>query len=190
MFFPFEFISCSPFQAIYNRQGWFFVSQASYQLHLKSSDFKNHLIILISDLKVVTSAKPATANLIFLERGETIKITSYCNIVKKVFRTIQNKRHQILTTVVCLLYDNACSHNTQATQELLASFGRDVLSHSSLSLNLTFCDYHLLIKLKGHLSGKHFSDEVKYFLRLILLIFVYDLITPIFSTVITQTQIA
>lgn len=95
----------------------------------------------------------------FLERGETINAARYCETMKKLRRAIKNKRRGMLTTGISLLHDNARPHTARATQELLTSFGWDVLNHPSHSPDLAPSDYHLFTKLKEYLGGKHFSDD-------------------------------
>jgi len=61
---------------------------------------------------------------------------------------------------MCLLHDNARSHTTRKTIDLLNSFGWDILNHPAHSPDqMTF----FFILLKEHMGGKRFStdEEVK-----------------------------
>jgi hypothetical protein len=59
----------------------------------------------------------------FLPQGSTINAGDYCDTLKKLSRTIQNKRRGMLSQGVVMLHDNARPHTAAATQDLIASFG-------------------------------------------------------------------
>lgn len=95
----------------------------------------------------------------FLPQGETINAQRYCETLKKLKRSIQNKRRGMLTRGVCLLHDNARPHTALATKALLDSFGWDVLNHPPYSPDLAPSDYHLFTSLKAHMGGIKFSTD-------------------------------
>jgi hypothetical protein len=47
----------------------------------------------------------------FMQQGTIIMSEVYCETLKKLCRTIQNKRREMLTSDIVLLYDNACPTN-------------------------------------------------------------------------------
>jgi [histone H3]-lysine36 N-dimethyltransferase SETMAR len=57
------------------------------------------------------------------------------------------------------LHDNARPHSARLTQDLLASFGWDIVTHPPYSPDLAPSDYHLFTKLKKFLGGQRFSDD-------------------------------
>ena len=65
----------------------------------------------------------------------------------------------MLTSGVCLFYDDACPHIACLTVELLEGFDWDVLTHPPHSL-----DYQLFTELKDILRGEchENNDEVKW----------------------------
>jgi hypothetical protein len=54
---------------------------------------------------------------------------AYCNTLKKLRRAIQNRRRGMLTRGVSLLHHNARPHSAPVSQELLTSFGWDIVTH-------------------------------------------------------------
>jgi histone-lysine N-methyltransferase SETMAR len=93
----------------------------------------------------------------FMPTGTTINAASYCEILKKLHRAIQNRRRGMLTKGVCLLHDNARPHVARDTKALLEKFGWDVISHPPYSPDLAPSDYHLFLNSKKHLGGKRLS---------------------------------
>ncbi|GFX82675.1 dnaJ homolog subfamily C member 13 [Trichonephila clavipes] len=69
----------------------------------------------------------------------------------------------MLSKGVLLFHDNARSHTSRATRDLIESFGWEVLDHAPYSPDLSPSDFHLFRCLRHRLGGKHFSDneEVK-----------------------------
>jgi len=114
-------------------------------------------------------------------------------------KKIKDKRKGKLTRDVSLLHDNARSHAARLTQDLLVSFGWDIVTHPPYSPNLPTSDYHLFNKLKEFLSGQRFSNDeevqevVEKWLR-VLERKVYDegiqkLVSPGFKSALTSTAI-
>ncbi|GFV13250.1 histone-lysine N-methyltransferase SETMAR [Trichonephila clavipes] len=104
--------------------------------------------------------------------GTTIKAAAYFNSLKRLRRTIQNKRRGMLTNGVRLLHDNARPHTALViTKALLKQFKWEVLDHPPYSLDLAPSDFHLFRYLKSHFSGKsfhgddEFKDEVEMWFR-------------------------
>ena len=65
----------------------------------------------------------------FLERGSTIIFEQYCETMKKLRRTIQNKRRGKLSSKVLFFDDNARLHMAKRTRRLLDHFGWEVFDH-------------------------------------------------------------
>lgn len=95
----------------------------------------------------------------FMPRGTTINADVYCETLKKLRKKIKDKRRGMLTSGVSLLHDNARPHTARITQDLLASFGWDIVTHPPYSPDLAPSDYHLFTKLKEFLGGKRFADD-------------------------------
>lgn len=58
-----------------------------------------------------------------------------------------------------LFHDNARTHTTVRTQELISSFDWNVLDHPPYSPDFGQSDFHLFRHLKKHLGGKHFGSD-------------------------------
>ncbi|GFW73145.1 histone-lysine N-methyltransferase SETMAR [Trichonephila clavipes] len=65
----------------------------------------------------------------------------------------------ILLKGVLLLHDNARSHTSRTTRELIESFGCEAFDHAPYSPDLAPNDFHLFRNLKHRLGGKRFSDN-------------------------------
>jgi hypothetical protein len=72
----------------------------------------------------------------------------YCETLKKVHVTIQNKRRGMLTYGVVLFHDNARSHTAACTRKLLEHFSWELFDHPPNSPDLTLSDYHLITALQ------------------------------------------
>jgi hypothetical protein len=90
----------------------------------------------------------------FLPRGDTVSSAAYCEMLKKLLQSVQNKQRGMLTRGVCVLHDNACLHTARATQELLQSLKLEILAPPPQRPDLAPSDYHLFSKLKESLAGK------------------------------------
>jgi len=64
----------------------------------------------------------------FMPKGTTISAAAYCETHKKL-KKIKDNRRGMLTCGVSLLHDNARSHTVRLTQDLLISFGWDIVTH-------------------------------------------------------------
>ncbi|GFT37380.1 histone-lysine N-methyltransferase SETMAR [Trichonephila clavipes] len=60
-----------------------------------------------------------------------------------------------------LLHDNARSHTSRTTCELIESFGWEVLDYAPYTPDLAPSDFHLFRYFKHSLGGKRFSDSEK-----------------------------
>ncbi len=97
----------------------------------------------------------------FIPYGQTVNKDVYCEQLKKLRRSIQNRRRGLLTRGVIFLQDNARPHTANQTKELLQSFQWDVLEHPAHSPDLAPSDFHLFPKLKEFLGGQRFSSDAE-----------------------------
>jgi histone-lysine N-methyltransferase SETMAR len=58
-----------------------------------------------------------------------------------------------------MLHDNARPHTATATQDLIATFGREPFDHPTYSPDLTSSDFHMFLHLKTFLGGRRFHDD-------------------------------
>ncbi|GFX77960.1 uncharacterized protein TNCV_909771 [Trichonephila clavipes] len=65
----------------------------------------------------------------------------------------------MLRAGVVLLHDNAHPHTANRIQDLITSFGWELLDHPPYSPDLAPSDYHLFMHLKKHLAGPRHSDD-------------------------------
>ncbi|GFV02943.1 hypothetical protein TNCV_2744061 [Trichonephila clavipes] len=59
----------------------------------------------------------------FMPQGTTINSGAYCPTLRKLRRTLQNKRRGMLSKCVLLLQDKARLYTSRTTRELIESFG-------------------------------------------------------------------
>lgn len=140
--------------------------QQSLEWRHSRSPKKRKFKVTQSDRKIMATVfwdRKGVLLIEFMPTGTTINAASYCEILKKLRRAIQNRRRGMLTKGVCLLHDNARPHVARDTKALLEKFGWDVISHPPYSPDLAPSDYHLLLNLKKHLGGKRLEtdEEVK-----------------------------
>jgi hypothetical protein len=68
---------------------------------------------------------------------------------KKLLRTIQNKRREILTSCVVFFHDDAHPHTASRIRALLGHFNWELFDHPSYNHELARNDYHLFTYLKN-----------------------------------------
>ena len=95
----------------------------------------------------------------FLPRNETINAAAYCETLKNVSRSIQNKRRGQLSKGIVLLHDNARPHVANQTKDLITSFKWETADHPPYSPDLAPTNYHLFLNLKKHLGGQRLQDD-------------------------------
>ncbi|GFV14565.1 histone-lysine N-methyltransferase SETMAR [Trichonephila clavipes] len=97
----------------------------------------------------------------FLEHRKSINSDVYCETLRRLRRSIKNKKPGLLTEGVVLLHDNARPHVSRVTQMELDKFKWETLDHPPYSPDMSPCDFHVFDLLKKHLKGKRFnSDDV------------------------------
>jgi histone-lysine N-methyltransferase SETMAR len=77
----------------------------------------------------------------FLPQGSTINAGVYCDTVKKLCSTIQNKRHGLLSRGVVMIHD-ANPHTAAAMQNLITTFGWVQFDHPPYSPDLGPSDFY------------------------------------------------
>ena len=95
----------------------------------------------------------------FLPQGTTINSAVYYETLKKLGRTIQNKRRGMLSATILLLHDNALPHSAAQTQDLITSFRWEQMEHPPYSPDLSPSDFHLFLHLKKFLGGKRLDRK-------------------------------
>ena len=95
----------------------------------------------------------------FFPQGTTINSAVYCETLKKLRHTIQNKRRGMLSATILLLHDTARPHSAAQTQDFITSFKWEQMDHPPYSPDLAPSDYHLFLHLKKFLGGKQFDDD-------------------------------
>ncbi|GFW66004.1 histone-lysine N-methyltransferase SETMAR [Trichonephila clavipes] len=97
----------------------------------------------------------------FLEHRKSINSDVYCEALRRLRRSIKNKRPGLLMEGVVLLHDNACPHVFRVTQMELDKLKWETLDNPPCCPDMSPCDFHVFGPLKKHLKGKRFnSDDV------------------------------
>ena len=86
-------------------------------------DKANHTISTNKVIPTVSWGRHGVLLIEFMQKETTVISAAYCSTLTKLRRTIQNKRHGLLTAAVLLLHDNATPHSAIRTQNLIRSFG-------------------------------------------------------------------
>jgi hypothetical protein len=73
----------------------------------------------------------------WMQQGAIIMSQVYCKMIKKLHRTIQNKRCGMLTYGVVLLHDNVRPHTAAHTRALLEHFNWELFDHPPYRPDLT-----------------------------------------------------
>ena len=93
----------------------------------------------------------------FMTPGTTITSEVYYETLKKLRRSIQNKRCGMLTSGVIILHDNARPHTAARTKALLEQFKWEIFKHPPYSPDLAPSDYYLFGKMKVWLATRRFD---------------------------------
>ena len=97
----------------------------------------------------------------FLPQCTTMNSAVYCEMLKKLRHTIQNKRLRMLGATILLLHNNARPPSAAQPQDLITSFRWEQIDHPLYSPDLAPSDFHLFLHLKNFLGGKRFDDDLK-----------------------------
>ena len=103
----------------------------------------------------------------FMPKGTTINADVYIDNLRKLKARLRRVRPYLDMSKVLLQHDNARSHTSLKTREVIASFGWTTVTHPPYSPDLAPSDYHLFGPLKEGVRGKHFisNQEVKNAVR-------------------------
>ena len=96
----------------------------------------------------------------FLPQGQTINQNVYKDILRRLMRSVREKRRELWETKSWLLHhDNAPAHNALSIRQFLAENNIAVLEQPPYLPDLAPCDFFLFLKLKGVIKGTHFQDS-------------------------------
>ena len=96
----------------------------------------------------------------FLPQGQTINQNVYKDILRRLMRSVREKRRELWETKSWLLHhDNAPAHNALSIRQFLAENNSAVLEQPPYSPDLAPCDFFLFPKLKGVIKGTRFQDS-------------------------------
>ena len=96
----------------------------------------------------------------FLPQGQTINQHVYKNILRRLMRSVREKRRELWETKLWLLHrDNAPAHNALGIREFLAKNNIAVLEQPPYSPDLDPFDFFLFPKLKEVIKGSRFQES-------------------------------
>ena len=96
----------------------------------------------------------------FLPQGQTFNQHVYKNILRRLMRSVREKRRELWETRSWLLdHDNAPAHNALGIREFPPKNNIAVLEQPPYSPDLTPCDFFLFPKLKKVIKGTRFQDS-------------------------------
>ena len=94
----------------------------------------------------------------FLPQGQTISQQVYKEILRRLLRSVREKRRELWQDKSWLLHhDNAPAHNALSILQFLAEKNIAVLEQPPYSPDLAPCDFFLFPKLKGIIKGTRFE---------------------------------
>ena len=94
----------------------------------------------------------------FLPQGQTINQNVYKDILRRLMRSVREKRRELWETKSWLLHhDNAPAHNALSIRQFLAENNIAVLEQPSYSPDLAPCDFFLFpkLRLKSHNNSRN-----------------------------------
>jgi histone-lysine N-methyltransferase SETMAR len=95
----------------------------------------------------------------FMQLGTTVTSEVYCETLKELSRTIQKRRHGMLTSGVVLFRENRRPHTAARTRALLGHFSWELFDRPSYSPGLAPSDYHLFTYLENWLRSQSFNND-------------------------------
>jgi len=94
----------------------------------------------------------------FLPQGQTISQRVYKEILRRLLRSVREKRGELWRDKSWLLHhDNAPAHKALSIRQFLAEKNIAVLEQPPYSPDLAPCDFFLFPKLKGIIKGTRFE---------------------------------
>ena len=94
-----------------------------------------------------------------MSKRATINSDVYIGTLKKLKARIRRVRSSLEMSKVLLQHENARSHTSLKTCEVISFFGCTTISHSPYLPDLAPSDFHLFGPLKESLRGRHFSSD-------------------------------
>ena len=95
----------------------------------------------------------------FLPQGQTVNQTIYKEILRRLIRSVRDKRQSLREAHAWALHhDNAPAHTGLSICQFFAKRNIATLEHLPYSADLTPCNFFLFPKIKSALKGTHFSD--------------------------------
>ena len=91
-------------------------------------------------------------------KRQTFTGTYYSNLMDKLWVTLKNKRHGILSRSIRLLADNAPAHSSQDAVDKVRACGFEILQHPPYSPNLTPSEFFLFPEIKNPLRVCQFDN--------------------------------
>ena len=96
----------------------------------------------------------------FLPQSQTINQNVYKDILRRLMRSVREKKRELWETKSWLLHhDNVSAHNALSKRQFLAENNIAVLEQPPYSPDLAPCDFFLFPKLKGVIKGTRFQDS-------------------------------
>ena len=96
----------------------------------------------------------------FLPHGQTINHHDYKNILRRLMRSVREKRRELWETRSWLLHhDNAPFHKAVGIREFLTKNNMSVVEQPPYFPYLAPCDFFLFPKLKKVIKGTRFQDS-------------------------------
>ena len=96
----------------------------------------------------------------FLPQGQTINQHVYKNILRRLMRSMREKKREMWESRSWLLHhDNAPAHNALGIREFFAKNNIAVLEQPLYSPDLAPCDFFLFPKLMEVIKGTRFQDS-------------------------------
>ena len=111
------------------------------------------MLIALFDVRGIVQAE-------FSPQGQTINQHVYKNILRRLVRSVREKRRKLWETRSWLLHhDNAPAHSALKTREFLAKNNIAVLKQVPYSPDLASCYFFLFPKLNEVIKGTRFQDS-------------------------------
>ena len=95
----------------------------------------------------------------FMPKVTTIKSDVYIDTLRKLKARRRRVRPHLDMSKVLLQHDNARSHTSLKTREVIASFGWTMVTHPPYSPHLAPSNSHLFGPLKEGVRGQHFTSD-------------------------------
>ncbi len=95
--------------------------------------------------------------------GRTVNSQYYHDFLQNNLRAALRKKRPHLLEDLILLHDNATPHTAHVVQDLIDSYGWEILPHPAYSPDLSPCNFHLFPAFKMPMRGTRYNtlDEIK-----------------------------